>query len=473
MPALRRFELGVLDQARPSVLLDGLEDGVAGRHAGRFLRGDERLVDQLTDEVDGGAGSVAAADSLRGVEGEAARKHGQPPEDALLVVVEEPVAPVHRRPEGFVAGLRRAAAAGEDGEAVLELGEDLVRRHHPGASGGELDGEWDALDATADSSDCLRVFVVESEGGLGGAEAVGEKAHGLLLGQRADPHDRLAVHAQGGAAGGEEAHAGTVPEELVGELDHGRDQVLAVVDHEQRGLVAEPLCEGLGDGPAGLLADAERFGGGLRHQLWLAERRELDQPDAVLEAVDHVGGRLEREAGLARAAGADEGEHAAGRELLLDLRELGVATDEAGRADRQVVAARVHRPERRKFRAEISCGDLEDPLRALEVAEAVPAEVAELDPLGQAVDREVTRRLGQEDLVAVRGREQARAAVDRGAVIVARAKLRLAAVDGDADVHVRALGPRLCGELALHRDGAGHGVGGARESGEHAVALAP
>ena len=66
---------------------------------------------------------------------------------------------------------------------------------------------------------------------------------------------------------------------------------------------------------------------------------ELDQPCAVREGSREIGPDSDREAGLADAARADEGDQANRGELLPQLRELAAAADEAGRLGRQVAPA--------------------------------------------------------------------------------------------------------------------------------------
>jgi hypothetical protein len=81
--------------------------------------------------------------------------------------------------------------------------------------------------------------------------------------------------------------------------------VLAIVQVQQQALGAERRQERRQQGPARLLAHAERRRHGLGHQHRVRQRRQLHQPDAILETLDLVGGDAERQARLAGPARPD------------------------------------------------------------------------------------------------------------------------------------------------------------------------
>ena len=87
-------------------------------------------------------------------------------------------------------------------------------------------------------------------------------------------------------------------------------------------------------------ADVEHVGDGLDDQGRLADRREFDEPDAVVVRADLRGGGLDREPGLARAAGPGQGQCPGAVQEPLDLVDLAFATDETAQLDRQVVRSR-------------------------------------------------------------------------------------------------------------------------------------
>ena len=66
----------------------------------------------------------------------------------------------------------------------------------------------------------------------------------------------------------------------------------------------------------------------LRHQAGIGQRRQIDDPDAVGKAIEHVRGQLERQARLAAAAGAGERQQPGGRDEPQELRDFPIAPDE-------------------------------------------------------------------------------------------------------------------------------------------------
>ena len=56
----------------------------------------------------------------------------------------------------------------------------------------------------------------------------------------------------------------------------------------------------------GLFAEPKRVRDGLRDEAGIVDRRQFDDPCAIAEAPDDIGGELEREAGFADATGAHD-----------------------------------------------------------------------------------------------------------------------------------------------------------------------
>ena len=73
----------------------------------------------------------------------------KPGEQSLLILVEQPVAPVDRRLQRALALRRVARAAGQHRQAALEPVEDLGRREDLGSGGGQLDRERQPVEALA------------------------------------------------------------------------------------------------------------------------------------------------------------------------------------------------------------------------------------------------------------------------------------------------------------------------------------
>ena len=92
---------------------------------------------------------LGVADGLRGLKRAAAGEHRQPGEQPLLLLVEQPVAPVDRRLQRALAPRRVARPAGKHRQAALEPIEDLGRREDLGSGGGELDRERQPVEPLA------------------------------------------------------------------------------------------------------------------------------------------------------------------------------------------------------------------------------------------------------------------------------------------------------------------------------------
>ena len=97
---------------------------------------------------------------------------------------------------------------------------------------------------------------------------------------------------------------------MVGEGGAGIEQVLAVVEDEERGLRGEEGGRRGRAGSARRFAQAEGGSDGDGHEDGVGERREFDEPDARGKSGEEIGGEGEGEAGLAAAADAGEGEQA-------------------------------------------------------------------------------------------------------------------------------------------------------------------
>src|SRR3954470_12491825 len=124
--------------------------------------------------------------------------------------------------------------------------------------------------------------------------------------------------------------------------------MLEVVEHEQRGALAEVVEQLVLRREAavhGVDGELDRFGDRRREQLWRGDGDERDEVDALRIAVEAASRGLERQPGLARPARPQEREQAAVwlLEQLVDLLQLGLATDEGRARRRQVLHAYLER----------------------------------------------------------------------------------------------------------------------------------
>ena len=175
--------------------------------------------------------------------------------------------------------------------------------------------------------------------------------------------------------------------------------MLEVVAHDVR----PALADAGGDRRRIRRGGAEPVGDRRQDELRIPERRERNEDGASLCVVAEQARQLDREPRLAGASRADDREDP--RISLVDQRDrveqLLLAAEERRCRSRKLDASR--RPERR----ELALAELVEANRAIEVLEPVLPEIAERLRVEQR-----RRRRRDEDLVAVRERRDARAAVD-------------------------------------------------------------
>ena len=140
-------------QPRAPVGLHRLEVAVARRDRRRRRpgRASGRRARSAASSTSRSSATARAASSVN-----APANTDEPRERLLLAGLEQVVAPVDRRRERLLARQQRAAAAGEQAEAVVEPREDLVDAHRAHPRRRELDGERDAVEARADRCDRRR-----------------------------------------------------------------------------------------------------------------------------------------------------------------------------------------------------------------------------------------------------------------------------------------------------------------------------
>ena len=265
-----------LGQALGGVLADGFQQVVAGAGA---VDHDQRPVDQPAEQVHNGrrVQRLAAGDGLDGVERPAAPEHRQPLQQHPLGVGEQLVAPVDGGSQRALPGLRGARAGGQQGEAVSHPPGELVERQGRDAGGGELDGQWHAVEMPADVRDRGVVPLAELEVRQDAARPVEEEPYGGAAGQlchvgclgwdgqRIDRALDLAAGGERLAAGGQKPHARAGLEQLLGEQRAGVGEVLAVVEHEQDGAVTQVAEQLVLRGRRGHVPDLQRGQHGLRN----------------------------------------------------------------------------------------------------------------------------------------------------------------------------------------------------------------
>ncbi len=335
-----------------------LQQAVA-RHAGGGSGQHERLVHQPGEHLKHVLGREVAARTDRLGRGEvpAAREGRQAAEEGPLVLAQQRVAPRQRGAQRLLAGRPGAVAAGQQAHAIVQPFEDLPQAERPDARRRQLQRQGDAVQPGADPGHRRGVLRRQSEVRVGGLSAFREEAHrrdarqvgergeggGVGHGERREAVLPLPGDAQRLAAGGEDVQPRRGGEPAGGEVGAGRDQVLAVVQHQQQRTRAQVGQHGRrGVDPQGQ-AEAQRGRDRRGQERGLGDGGQLDQPGTVGVARGEVGSDGACQAGLAAAAAAGEGDQRRGGERLGDRGALAPAPDQARALERQVVPCRRRR----------------------------------------------------------------------------------------------------------------------------------
>ena len=350
---LGRFELGCGE------LTDRLQHPVP-LAAGRLAAADKALVDQRLQRV-----GVGPADGLGRVVRASAREHREPREQPLLLRHEQVVGPADGRVERLLARIGVAPAPQLD--AFPEPLEQLVGGEDRNARGRELEREREVVEACAELCGRARLRERRSQG----ARPRCEQSRTVAVVQRRHRPRVLALQLQPLSARHEESRPVGLAEagDLVRDL---RQQVLGVVDQQERPLRGERIDERLLDGEPGALPHVERLRDRIERQRGVAHRSERDPPDAVGEILGDLGRGLQRESRLPRPAGAGQGQQP---DVLTpqetdDLVELSLAAEKRRRRDGKV------RLVQRLQARELGVAELEEAFRCREVLEPVLPEIA-------------------------------------------------------------------------------------------------
>ena len=191
------------------------------------------------------------------------------------------------------------------------------------------------------------------------------------------------------------------------------------------------------------------------HEGRVADRFEGHEPDPVREFVGCGRRDLQREPGLAGAAGSGQAQQPGPGQQRHGLAELLVAADERRELGRQVVRPGVQRPQRREVVRHALDDELGDALRGAQVLEPMLPEVAEGDAIGQRSGDEAPGLIAEQDLATVGDRGDPRRPVDGIPDDVRAGRFDVARVEAHPDADHDAIGPRLGGHRSL-RVGGGH-----------------
>src|SRR3954454_1668905 len=146
-----RFDLGGTLELASRELADRLEHAES-RFGGGVIHLYQRLIDEMLQQVEHlhHLESLVRYDGLGGIECERTREDGQAPQEQLLGLRQQGVAPRDRSFKRLVARKHDSRSAREHADRVAESVEDLHRCEHATARRCELDCQWYPVELCAD-----------------------------------------------------------------------------------------------------------------------------------------------------------------------------------------------------------------------------------------------------------------------------------------------------------------------------------
>jgi len=337
--------------------------------------------------------------------------------------------------------------------------------HRAQPGGGQLDGQRHPVQPPADRHHQRAGLLASGHAGALRPGPVDEQRHrvgrvrrrgAVVTGsgqrQRRHPVNGLPADAERLSAGGQQMHPRAAPQDRVGGLGAAVDQVLAVVQHDQDVLRGQRIDQGPGDRPARLPGDPQRPGNRRRHRVLAGDRRELHQPHPVTGSVQHLGGHLQAQPGLATPPGPGQGDQARGLHQRPDLCQLPAAADEPRQLGRQIVRQRraAQRAQRRELRLQALRAQLEDLFRPAQVLQLVHPKIPQRRARRQPVAHQRSRRLRHQHLPPVADRRDPGGPVHLQPHQPRSRLLRLAAMHTHPHPDLLAARPRMRFNCLLH-----------------------
>lgn len=213
---------------------------------------------------------------------------------------------------------------------VGHLGDELKDRPARHASGGQFDGEREAVHAAAQLADRSQVPRTERRTAGGGRPFQEQRDRRPVGGgvQRLESDALLAGHFERLAARGEDVHPRRPGQHGRREPGGAVDDLLAVVEDEQDPLRGEELHEAVGDVDVGAPFDPQRGRHGVWHLLVVQDRGQRAAPDAVRVVAGDGVDEVPAQPGLADPARPDDGDQAGAPEQARKVGQLGVPAEE-------------------------------------------------------------------------------------------------------------------------------------------------
>ena len=259
--------------------------------------------------------------------------------------------PFERGAHRAVARRRRPPGVAKQAESLPEAFRDLFGREHAHSCGGQLECEGNGVDPLADVHDGGHALRRELEIGLRGAGPVDEQAHrvvrhrlvdrglagscGARHAERRQRPGHLAGHAEGLTTRRQDLQVWARVQQRRREFRAGVDQVLAVVEDDQRPGSAQPAPERVDRRDARGCRDAGRRTDGGCDEAGVFDRRQVGPDDLMVHSELGVGSDTQRESRLPHAADPGDRDEAVLADELADSRQGSALTHERGARLRQ------------------------------------------------------------------------------------------------------------------------------------------
>ena len=247
-------------------------------------------------------------------------------------------------------GIAARRGAPNSGNAVVQASGEAFDPKRRDARGGELDGQRQAIKPATNLGDQRGVRVGQREVFDDRSHALDEQLHGgegrrlggrqsgrrLRGAERCETVFVFARHPKRLPAGRQDVYARSSAEKSRRQAGHRLNEVHAIVEQQQHPIVSEGSDQG-GKRIFGAHFQTEHGRNRARHQAGVAERCQVDQPDAVFVVGSHALGDGEGDRGLADPSGPDDRHQALARKSRDERRRRFLAADHAGHCEWQIV----------------------------------------------------------------------------------------------------------------------------------------
>ena len=299
---------------------------------------------------------------------ERSRERRHQAEHPPLLVIEQPVAPLHRGRQRPVPAWRQPVPASQHREPVTKPVQQLdhAQRLHPRRR--QLDRQRHPVQPRHDPGHQRPALAVDVEMHIGPAGPVREQRHRIRTasasrviqvrqGQRPQPVPRLPGHRQRLPAGRQHPHIITGRQQPGAQPGGRADHMLAVVQHQQQLLPGQHPRQHIGHRYPRLVRHPQRRRHHRGNQRRVSHRRQLRQPRPVREPPRHIPGHLTGQPGLPHAARAGDRHQPVLLQQASDLTHRAGPADKARQHGREPMHATIrgrHRrpPHARTLRAE-------------------------------------------------------------------------------------------------------------------------